>query len=469
MSGDAPTRSPLISADELRRPVERSPIGSGSSTAAGTSGGRATGARPTTAGHLPGAIHLDLDDDLADLAGYGAPGRHPLPSPAAFADRLGAGRDRRRAPRRRVRRRRWLGRRAAVVDARRPRPSRGRRPRRRHRGLDGGRRRADDGRACRGRRRRLHLADAWTGVISREELKARLGSVVLLDARAPARYRGETEPIDPGRRPHPDRPQRPGRRQPRRRPVPAGRPSWRRASRRSAPTARTGRSSPRAGAARRRSTTRSRCGSPACPTRSSTSARTATGPAPASRSRPAPTPVSRRASAGNARSTGPGHDAVMATRRRPQDIGAARARDLIALSGRELFASRSNSGLSQLLVSETAGMSRSTYGRIERGSEPGVSVASLCRLAAVLGLEVSLRFYPASDPVRDAGQLALIKRFRRCCHPSLRVTTEVPFPRTRRSARVGRGRHRVPVTRSDSRLRPRPGRPTSRRWIGSWR
>src|SRR5262245_7695375 len=38
--------------------------------------------------HLPGAIHLDLDDDLADLHGYGAPGRHPLPSPAAFAERM---------------------------------------------------------------------------------------------------------------------------------------------------------------------------------------------------------------------------------------------------------------------------------------------------------------------------------------------------------------------------------------------
>jgi thiosulfate/3-mercaptopyruvate sulfurtransferase len=43
----------------------------------------------------------------------------------------------------------------------------------------------------------LRLAEGWTGVIDREELKARLGSVVLLDARAAARYRGETEPIDP--------------------------------------------------------------------------------------------------------------------------------------------------------------------------------------------------------------------------------------------------------------------------------
>ena len=44
---------------------------------------------------------------------------------------------------------------------------------------------------------RLALAPAWTRTIDRDGLRARLGSVTVIDARGAPRYRGETEPIDP--------------------------------------------------------------------------------------------------------------------------------------------------------------------------------------------------------------------------------------------------------------------------------
>lgn len=146
------------------------------------------------AGHLPGALFLDIDGDLAGDPAIG-PGRHPLPEVGAFVRRLEAagigdgdlvvayddvgGW---------VAARLWwmlddLGHdRVAVLDG----------------GLgawiaSGGSLATDvPARPA----ARLALRDRWSRAIDRDDLHARLGGVVLLDARGAPRYRGEIEPID---------------------------------------------------------------------------------------------------------------------------------------------------------------------------------------------------------------------------------------------------------------------------------
>jgi len=148
------------------------------------------------AGHLPDAIHLDLDNDLVAPEG---PGRHPLPEPSWLAARLG---------------RAGIGDGDLVVayddvggwiaarlwwmldNLGHPRAS----------VLDGGLTAwtalglpttTDEPEF---EPAELHLADHWSRVVDRGDLLKRLRSQrrpVLLDARAGPRYRGEVEPIDP--------------------------------------------------------------------------------------------------------------------------------------------------------------------------------------------------------------------------------------------------------------------------------
>lgn len=156
-------------------------------------------------GHVPGAIFLDLDDDLADPDGFGAPGRHPLPTPEAFRARMAAagiadgavvvGYDDVGG---------WVAARLWwMLDS----LGFGRR------GIDGewvgvldggikawaeaGQPLSTDVPEPPSTPAPLTLAGAWRNVIDRETLKSRLGTVTLLDARGAPRYRGEVEPIDP--------------------------------------------------------------------------------------------------------------------------------------------------------------------------------------------------------------------------------------------------------------------------------
>jgi thiosulfate/3-mercaptopyruvate sulfurtransferase len=160
---------------------------------------RGKGRRDYDAAHIPGAVFVDVDSDLVGPSG---PGRHPLPSPAAFARRMAelgiddgsevvayddAGGT--------IAARLWwmldaLGHPQVHV-------------------LDGGigawlaiggpvtaevtaypvgRLRLGD--------RWPATADRWPGTIDRDGLAARLGTVAVIDARAHERYRGDLEPVD---------------------------------------------------------------------------------------------------------------------------------------------------------------------------------------------------------------------------------------------------------------------------------
>ena len=149
-------------------------------------------------GHIPGAVHLDLDADLSDVDGLGSPGRHPLPTPEMFRERMmragistdsfvAAYDDAGGA----IAARLWwmldnLGHRGgvAVLDGGLPAWSAAGMP-------------LSTDEPDIQPTNSLELADAWTQIIDRGEVAARLGTLALLDARAPERYRGEVEPIDP--------------------------------------------------------------------------------------------------------------------------------------------------------------------------------------------------------------------------------------------------------------------------------
>jgi thiosulfate/3-mercaptopyruvate sulfurtransferase len=151
-------------------------------------------------GHLPGAVSFDLDRDLARPA-FDGPGRHPLPSPAAFARTMGAAGIRNETSVVAyddvggwVAARLWwllhvTGHPAALLDLA---------------SLEawtsaGGTLEAGPGRSARDAS--VFSPRPWPAdrLVDADQVRAALleGTATVLDARAGERYRGEVEPIDP--------------------------------------------------------------------------------------------------------------------------------------------------------------------------------------------------------------------------------------------------------------------------------
>jgi transcriptional regulator with XRE-family HTH domain len=127
-----------------------------------------------------------------------------------------------------------------------------------------------------------------------------------------------------------------------------------------------------------------------------------------------------------------GDAARVTSRERPGDRAARRARADITGLTRQLRDTRMQLGMSQEHVRRQCGVSRSRYSRIELGRQEDVSMVTLAELLAVVGLELSLRAYPAGEPVRDAAHRRLLGRVRALLPDpaAARWATEVPFPNT---------------------------------------
>ena len=94
----------------------------------------------------------------------------------------------------------------------------------------------------------------------------------------------------------------------------------------------------------------------------------------------------------------------------------------------ELRGARLAAGVSQGHVARIAGTSQSEVSRLELAQADRATFGDVARVCAVLGLRLDVRTFPAGSPVRDAGQLRLVDRFRPDVHESFGWATEVPLP-----------------------------------------
>lgn len=118
----------------------------------------------------------------------------------------------------------------------------------------------------------------------------------------------------------------------------------------------------------------------------------------------------------------------MATRERTRDRAHELADRLLATAGSEIRMSRRAAGLSLRACGADVGLDYATLSRLERHGLEHVTVRQLALACAAVGLDLSIRAFPAGDAVRDAGHLRLLARFRARLPAGLELATEVPLP-----------------------------------------
>jgi transcriptional regulator with XRE-family HTH domain len=115
-------------------------------------------------------------------------------------------------------------------------------------------------------------------------------------------------------------------------------------------------------------------------------------------------------------------------RERPRDRGRNRGEWLLKTLLAEAREARVARNLSQAQVGAALRISGSQYGLIERDAHRNVSFVTVAEILSVLGLELGAKAYPAGGGLRDAGQVALLNRFRERVSSDFHWRTEVPMP-----------------------------------------
>jgi transcriptional regulator with XRE-family HTH domain len=118
----------------------------------------------------------------------------------------------------------------------------------------------------------------------------------------------------------------------------------------------------------------------------------------------------------------------MGTRERPGDRGRRRLRGAARRLGVEHREARVAAGLSLRAAADASGSPKSQLWRFERGEIDRLSLADLGSWFSVLGLDLSVKVYPAGDALRDAASQRLLERLRSELHPTLRWRAEVALP-----------------------------------------
>jgi transcriptional regulator with XRE-family HTH domain len=116
----------------------------------------------------------------------------------------------------------------------------------------------------------------------------------------------------------------------------------------------------------------------------------------------------------------------MPTRQSAMSRGTERGHAIVRALVREAEMARTARGTSFAEIGRALRLSATQVANILRGKSPDVTIMRAAQLLAVVGLKLSASAFPEGEPVRDAGQLALLSRLRARIDAGLTWSEEVP-------------------------------------------